>query len=79
MNVIGHDDKPDTQAIVPGQTTAQMANDDSFRPIRLREISTFVARIRHKLDLFLIIVDPSFDHWFPFSGNQSLIVIAFER
>ena len=34
---------------------------------------------RHKVDVFLIVVDPSFDHWFPFSGNQSLAVIASER
>ena len=58
MNVIRHDDKPDTQAIVLGQTTAQMPNDDPFRPIMLQKISTFVTRKRHKMDMFLIVVAP---------------------
>jgi len=51
MDVIGHDDEPDAEAISIGQFCAQMSDDNPFGLIVFQERPTSVARERHEVSM----------------------------
>lgn len=62
MDMVRHDDKSQTQTIPLCEFRAEVPDDDPFRPIRIQKSTTAVAGERDKVDMFLIIVNPPFDH-----------------
>ena len=75
MDMIGHNDKSQTQSIPLCEFRAEMPYDDPFGPIRIQKSATPVAGKRNKVNVFLVIVNPPFNHR---TVTSSLIATAIK-